>query len=64
MRHPTSPAPPPGAKTKSKTKTKEKQDRKKVILASHPAIEEEAGRCCLCYFFFPVRAGQRAFGLV
>jgi hypothetical protein len=45
-------------------KTNETQD-KRTAPFSHPAIEEEASRCCpCCFFFFPFPVGRRAFGLV
>jgi hypothetical protein len=47
---------------------KRKQMKRKIKRSapfSHPAIEEEASRCCpCCFFFFPFPVGRRAFGLV
>jgi hypothetical protein len=42
---------------------KQKATQKEANPSSHPAIEEEPSRRCLCCFFFPVPAGRPAFGL-
>jgi hypothetical protein len=51
--------------TPRQKKTNETQDKRSAPF-SHPAIEEEASRCCPCcfFFFFPFPVGRRAFGLV